>query len=400
MNPKTEVDRKADIPVCPTSVFGMNGITRRDFLQETAAVAGGLVTVAAARAAEKSGRRISPRNIRHITVDRDAKTWCGHLRQGGIKSFGNGELAVLYWRAPQGADLNRAEVVLRRSCDNGQTWLPKDDVVLWSNALPFEKSAEFLCQDPGRRSVLDMSRPEAMFFFGRTAIRLKKSVRYDARLGWTCEAKATDPGTKATGSTVFQIRSVDRGRTWERVPLVLDPPPGAKSFWKDNHPLVTMPDGALVGAMESDGALWLYGSECQGMTWQYLSRIAAGGAGCAGLILRPGGRLQCYMAMRDSLWVSESENCFSWSEPRAIASDVHDPWPLRLRDGRIIVVFARRQQPAGLGVIVSEDAGKTWSDAAVIGGDMSEPVVTELDDGRIFTAYGARFIGGSFFELG
>jgi hypothetical protein len=373
----------------------MNGITRRHFLQEAATVSGGLVAGASLWAA--GGRGTGLRNVRRVTVDRDAKTWCGHPRQCGIRSFGGGEIAVLYWRAPKGDDLGRGEVVLRRSCDHGETWLPTDDVVVWSNALPFEKRAELLCQDPGRRSVLDMAGSEAMFFFGRTAARIRKAVRYDARLGWTCDVTATEPGAKAAMSTVFQVRSVDKGRTWERVPLLLDPPPGAKSFWKDNHPLVTMPDGALVGAMESEGALWLYGSECQGMTWQYLSRIAAGGAGCGGLIPLPGGRLQCHMVVHGSLCVSESENCFSWSEPRAILSDVRDPWPLRLRDGRIVVVFAR---PSGLGVVVSEDDGTSWLDAGAIAGDVSALVATELADGRIFAAYGDEFIGGCLFELG
>ena len=63
-----------------------------------------------------------------------------------------------------------------------------------------------------------------------------------------------------------------------------------------------MPDGALVGALESAGAIWLYGSENQGMTWQYLSLIAmemadAGKPCGAGLVLLPSGRLQCYLLM-------------------------------------------------------------------------------------------------------
>ncbi|MBM3892620.1 MAG: twin-arginine translocation signal domain-containing protein, partial [Verrucomicrobia bacterium] len=40
MNPKTEVDREADIPVCRTSVFGMN---RRRFLGASAAFGGWLL---------------------------------------------------------------------------------------------------------------------------------------------------------------------------------------------------------------------------------------------------------------------------------------------------------------------------------------------------------------------
>ena len=99
------------------------------------------------------------------------------------------------------------------------------------------------------------------------------------------------------------------------------------------------------------------------------------------------------------------------------APGVHyrSPWPMRLRDGRIVVIFARRKRPAGIGLIVSEDDGATWSAEAIVrddasGGDLGYPVATQLDDGRIFTAYyfmeddgnnfgGTRHIAGSFFRL-
>ena len=80
--------------------------------------------------------------------------------------------------------------------------------------------------------------------------------------------------------------------------------------------------------------------------------------------------------------------------PAAARRGVHyrAPWPMRLRDGRIVVIFGRRKPPFGIGLIYSEDDGATWSAEAVIrddgsGADLSYPVATELDDGRIFTAY-------------
>ena len=74
----------------------------------------------------------------------------------------------------------------------------------------------------------------------------------------------------------------------------IDPPPASENMQgsgnpaaagtmllKDNHPLVTMPDGSVVGAFSAGppGAVWLYGSENHGMTWQCLSRIAVDDAG-------------------------------------------------------------------------------------------------------------------------
>ena len=124
---------------------------------------------------------------------------------------------------------------------------------------------------------------------------------------------------------------------------------------------------------------------------------------------------------------------YSWSEPKPIVAwgqspwaarrkpdmirrggpHYRSPWPIQLRDGRIVVLFGHRKPPYGLGLIVSEDDGATWSAQAIIrddgsGSDLSYPVATQLDDGRIFTAYyfmeddgnnfgGTRHIAGSFF---
>ena len=73
-------------------------------------------------------------NLRHIEVDYDKRNYCGHPRQCGIANFGGGELAALYWRAPCNYEeqsdishsfydgyLSRADVVLRRSLDHGET---------------------------------------------------------------------------------------------------------------------------------------------------------------------------------------------------------------------------------------------------------------------------------------
>ncbi|MBM3890507.1 MAG: hypothetical protein FJ388_15450, partial [Verrucomicrobia bacterium] len=162
-------------------------------------------------------------NIRHIIVDYDRKTYCGHPRQCGIWNFGRGEIAVAYRRArckyetekdvshsPAEGYMSRSDIVLRRSCDNGETWRPQDDVIIWSNSMPLEKKLAFLSQDPAQRETLDMNKPEAMFFIGFTSV----SVR--------------DPKTKRLVkaapkiSGAFQIRSVDKGHIWESAPLALE----------------------------------------------------------------------------------------------------------------------------------------------------------------------------------
>jgi len=84
-------------------------------------------------------------------------------------------------------------------------------------------------------------------------------------------------------------------------------------------------------------------------------------------------------------------------------------------DGRILVLFARRKIPRGIGMIISEDEGETWSDERILRDDcpttdLGYPVATEVERGRIFTAYyftmddgngmgGTRYIAGSTFLL-
>ena len=86
------------------------------------------------------------------------------------------------------------------------------------------------------------------------------------------------------------------------------------------------------------------------------------------------------------------------------------PWPLRLADGRIAVLFTRRRQPTGLGLILSEDDGDTWSDEHIlldrcVGSDLGYPVATQVEDGRIFAAHyltredGVRYIAGTHFRV-
>jgi hypothetical protein len=73
---------------------------------------------------------------------------------------------------------------------------------------------------------------------------------------------------------------------------------------------------------------------------------------------------------------------------------------LRLRDGRIVVIFARWEYSPSMAAIWSEDDGKTWSDEAIIRDDASRsdigyPVATEIDDRRIFTAYYFALLTGN-----
>jgi hypothetical protein len=100
------------------------------------------------------------------------------------------------------------------------------------------------------------------------------------------------------------------------------------------------------------------------------------------------------------------------------------PFPLLLRDGRIVLIYMRRNpDPTGLYEIVSEDLGVTWSKPVCLRDDTLSagptglidggyPVAVQMVDNRIFTAYywqhddrdvpwygGRKYIAGTFFRV-
>ncbi len=401
--------------------------------------------------------RASPElvGLRHTVVCHSKETYCGHPRQSGIFYYGNGEIAALHSHAEckyrhkldTGHSFNRgyasrATVLLQRSTDFGETWPAENNVSVWDESRPLEVKRAIVSQaDLGLpRERINLSSPDAAVYFTRTAT-------------------GADEPDGGHALECFAFRSADRGRTWEKVPTrvrALDKIPrlghtgGPIAIHRDGHPLVKCPDGSLLGAMSVYGStsvapcVALYGSDDNGLSWEYLAKVAEDTTGqgrptYCGLVLLTSGRLQCYMlqigGIRHAIQMNYSDDGgYSWSVPKPIvvwgsspwrAPDspsagakgvfYRSPWPMRLNDGRIAVIFARRKPPCGIGVVVSEDEGYTWSGEAVIrndsaGADVGYPIAVQFEDGRIFTAYyitandgngmgGTRYIGGSFFKI-
>lgn len=353
----------------------------------------------------------------HGTLRFDEKYYSGHPRQGVYKYFGGGELIVAHHCAPCAykvpADVlhdfggyhSRSVVLLQRSFDGGQTWPIDQDAVLYDETKQPEEKRAFLKSAPTDRPAMDMFAPDSVFFFGRTFFS-------DA-----------DPSALAC----FALRSSDRGRTWEKTPtLVRHPYEEGGRVHKDCHPVVRMTDGrTLLAAMTIGGhrqGVVIYRSTDQGLTWRFLSHVqpatmTAGRFTYAGLLACSDDSLRCYsLHIADDGHVEGARNAicmFSstdggtvWSDPTPIVSGgrscwnqegsagmrYRSPWAMWLHGGRILMVFARRRLPMGLGAIVSDDCGNTWSSEFVIRQDavcpdLGYPVGCQLDDGRIFIAY-------------
>ena len=388
-------------------------------------------------------------DVRHIKVCYSKHTYCGHPRQTGIFNYGNGELLLGHSHAPSRYQVpedighsftngyaSRARIIFQRSFDHGETWSAEEPAVVWDETLPLEEKRAILYQADEAavaREQIDLTSPDAAVYFTRAA---------------TGPAHGSERDASNRLLECFAFRSADRGHTWETVPTRVAPPTGRSVVRRDAHPLVQCPDGTLLAVTIVDGStptssVSIYGSDDHGLTWEYLAEVTRdptgiGTPGYADILLLPSGRLQCYMlhgAHRNVIEMCHSDDGgYSWSERRPIVGWGHSPWaarrapgssrrgvyyrapwPMRLRDGRIVVLFGRRKPPFGMGLTVSEDDGATWSAEAILrddasGSDLSYPVATQLDDGRIFTAYyymeadgngfgGTRYIAGSFFRL-
>lgn len=395
-------------------------------------------------------------DIQHIKLCYDKDRYCGHPRQLPVYNFGNGEIAVAHFHASATYATrgniehghhnyqykSRSQVLLQRSLDNGETWLPENDVIIWDHARPLAKRQAILhrADEIGvAREDIDLTNADAMVAFPRHATG---PVDPEGRPSLEC----------------FAVRSRDRGHTWETVPTRISPPAGFNFVSVDGAAPIRFPDGTLVvpawldnrnsGSNKRDyynAITGLYGSDDNGLSWAYLAEVGVepptrGRVGYANLILLPNGRLQCYFnridnGLRNDIELTYSDDGgYSWSTPKPIVSwgnspwaarrrpgarwsgwFYRSPWPLRLRNGRIVVLFARRKAPSGIGLIVSEDDGGSWSAETIVrddgaGGDLGYPVATQLDDGRIFTAYyfmeddgnklgGTRHIAGSSFQI-
>jgi hypothetical protein len=393
-------------------------------------------------------------DVEHGILHYDKKTYCGHPRETVFGYFGNGEIVVGHHHAPcdyrVASDVEhgpkgyhgRAIVLLQRSTDYGKTWPKENDVVVYDETMPPDRKRALIFQPQAQREAMDMFSKDATFFFAKTYLPERRGREL-----------------------CFGLRSADRGRTWESSgTIVWNPFDKSWGVLKSCLPVLRMPDGkTLLAAMEINmpdapkyGGPWLYRSTDHGLNWEPVGLTRGKPRGktegrftYAGLLRMPDGDLQCYYlhigtgyvvdGVQNAICLSISkDDGRTWSDPVPIVGKGQEcwkskkpelpdkkghyaspcyraPWPMILRDGRILVLFNRRRSLMGIGGIVSADRGKTWSREFAlrddgVGGDLGYPVACQFEDGRIFVAYyytmadgngfgGTRYLAGSVFRI-
>ncbi|MBP7937013.1 MAG: exo-alpha-sialidase [Phycisphaerae bacterium] len=96
----------------------------------------------------------------------------------------------------------------------------------------------------------------------------------------------------------------------------------------------------------------------------------------------------------DQLRQSESvDGGATWSAPHTTPMQGHPPHVIRLTNGWLLAVYARRRPPFGQHACISRNLGRTWDVkkeiklAAAFEGDMGYPASVQLKDGSIWTVY-------------
>jgi hypothetical protein len=393
--------------------------------------------------------------LEHIVLHYNKETYCGHPRMVNFKYFPPNEIIVGHFHAPSKYITNddvrhisyqsRSVCLLQRSTDMGKTWPRQNEIVLFDHTIS-KQQKEFLANNKNSSTKnYNMFDKNSVFFFANT-------MQYPIDSTFTPE--------------LLEYRSIDRGRTWAEQPIPVVPPSidDETTISKQNTPIIQMPDGKTLlgsfwvahalrreaGAKYTDGSAIFY-SKDQGKSWHFLSRPVRDRSGDGmfiyeTLFLAQNGDLHLYAVHLSNHGVNvdgvknainlcvSKDGGKTWTDPVPITGKGADawgvvddsqatykivyraPWPIQLKDGRILVVFTRRKMPAGIGGIISSDEGKTWSKEFVIRNDAKlwdegYPVGTQLTDGRVFIAYyfnspdeknkqgGTRFIAGSFFTI-
>ncbi|HIA47237.1 MAG TPA: exo-alpha-sialidase [Candidatus Hydrogenedentes bacterium] len=335
----------------------------------------------------------------------------------------DGELIVAFRRAPDrsvfgengtGHTSPNSYLVEVRSSDNGNTWTTDPSLIL---AHPFGGS-----QDP-------------------CMIQLADGTILCASYGWALprgEKWKTWGKVVNAGAFVFFggyiVRSTDSGTTWSDIIL---PPtlPGNDTKTAFNTPVPAYNRGSMYQG-KSGRVFWavarhihdekgnrrtenhLITSDDGGLTWDYRSPIAQDPKVVfneASIYETPKGDIVTFIRTAnfdDHTVVARSTDggeSFTWEDA---GFQGHPHFPLRLPDGRVLLVYGYRHKPMGIRARILNAECTDYKESTEIilrddGGssDLGYPWATMMADGRVLVCYyfnkgnGTRHIAGTILRL-
>lgn len=258
----------------------------------------------------------------------------------------------------------------------------------------------------------------------------------------TCHLLAQDWNNKDGYTHSFLYRSIDRGKSWQRVRLGVEGVP-TKAGSTASRNLLELPDGSLwlgvgVNKYEKGRVAFVWRSKDSGETWEKGTRVKIGDYGGReynnwdaffsedfNFLMNSGRWLHVIRCGPPSpmhpkndgrpvptgdgsidrmLWCTSTDQGQTWGRLEDFGPyAVHYPRLMRLKDGRVLLSFTQRGviYPIGLQAIISYDDGQTWdfdNDRIIIegktpwghpqGGGFGNTL--ELADGTLISCYSYR----------
>ncbi|MDE0101359.1 MAG: sialidase family protein [Bryobacterales bacterium] len=340
---------------------------------------------------QEEGLRIVP-GARHVTVYYEEGRFGGWPANHGIWNWGD-EILVGFSQGfykdlgdRHHIDRDRPEAhLLARSVDGGETWA---------------------IEDPGANGQL-LTEGDVLHGTSRPGIEVPELQDSPGGIDFSHPDFAMTLRTDSVDAGVGRFfYSYDRGRSWAgpyRLPNF-----GAPGIAPRTDYLVNGPSDCLIfitaaKADAEEGWPLCARTTDGGATWELVSWIGPEPAGFS--IMPASVRLSetdLLVATRrregPRRWIEaylSSDNGTTWQligEPVPDAGVGNPPAMLRLRDGRICLVYGYRAEPYSIRVVLSSDGGQSWSKEAILRGDGSSRDIgyvraVQRPDGRVVAVY-------------
>jgi hypothetical protein len=333
-----------------------------------------------------------PLDVRHVKVYHEPGMFGGWPANHGIWSWGD-EILVGFSKGyykdlgdRHHIDREKPELhMLARSLDGGETWS---------------------IEDPGARGEL---LTEGGFLHGvpRPDVAIPAMKEPEGGIDFTHSDFAMTVRTNSTGAGVSRFfYSYDRGHTWNgpfRLPSFGAPGIAARTDYIVNGPHDCLLFLTAAKANEKEGRLLVARTTDGGKTWERVSWIGPEPEGFeimpASVRLSPTDILVTARNREGPRrWISaylSRDDAATWEkldDPVPDAGIGNPPAMIRLRDGRICLVWGFRGEPYGIRARLSSDGGQSWSDDYVLrddgaSRDVGYPRVVQRPDGKVVAVY-------------
>lgn len=288
--------------------------------------------------------------------------------------------------------------VLYISRDEGKNWTSP---IVINDTIMDDRDAGILAMGNGKLLLSWFSHPMSFYESRRGKfaywVQKEKALFTDAAMTYWTVARDKD----IYGS--FVKLSNDGGLTWGKAIKVPATSP---------HGPIKLSDGRLIwmgrefysNEFEVDATLVLE-SRDEGETWSCISKVPfpeeyMGALFCEPDIVElPDGRLMgAIRAQRDPVpfkftifTTFSSDGGKTWTMPKCLGISGSPPHLLMHSSGKLVLTYARRQQPCRIAARISEDMGETFGEEIELNPspdpDIGYPSTVELADGSMLTAY-------------